>query len=369
MHQRRCIPLKKKEKKRKEEVAIIKNILSVISTASLSIMSSLAAKELNQLSEDTGLSKLSIQDWYKRFMNECPTGSISKERYLSLYRSFYPRARDPDAYAQMFFTAFDNDRDQALNFREFLQIVSITQGNDDKAKVEIAYKAYNRNKSEANLSRKHFQHVILSILDLAENPDDNNEGDRRQTIIDWVLSSLGFDEKSEITKKDFVRRCKEDTNLYELLAFRCVPKPNCGDGDLQGKEKYKISIKTGAEGKRLLSSKSSTNNPTVYLILHGEQTNSDPIQFQNSHTHKDLFEHGHTDIFTQFLPSLGEIKGATLWHTGEGNQGWYVEDLSVTNETLNITTYFPVQRWLDADEYDKMTKVELIPNQPPGYAQ
>ena len=48
-----------------------------------------------------------------------------------------------------------------------------------------------------------------------------------------------------------------------------------------------------------------------------KKLNSDPIQLQNSQTHKDPFEHGHTDVFTQFLPSLGKIKSATLWHTGD----------------------------------------------------
>jgi neurocalcin delta len=329
-------------------------------------MSSLTPKELNQLSEETNLSKLSIQDWHKRFMHECPSGSLSKERYIQLYRSYYPRARNSDNYAQMFFTTFDDDHDQALNFREFLRIISITQGTDEKAKLEIAYKAYNRNQLETNLSRKHFQKVLITILDLVECQDENENDNKHEIIIEWVMKCLGFDEKIEITKKEFLRRCKENTNLSEFLAFYCVPKPNCPDGDLHEKEKYKISIKTGSEGKKLLSSGTDAN---VYLILHGEILDSQSIQLQNSHTYKDLFEHGHTDIFTEFLPSLGEIKSATLWHTGDQNQGWYVEDLSITNETLNKTTYFPVQRWLDANEYDKMTKVKLIPNQPPGYME
>ena len=46
-----------------------------------------------------------------------------------------------------------------------------------------------------------------------------------------------------------------------------------------------------------------------------------------------------------------------------------MEDVLITNETLNQTTHFPVQRWLDEDEYDKLTKIELIPNQAPGYNQ
>ncbi len=265
-------------------------------------------------------------------------------------------------------------RDQALNFREFLRIVGITQGTDEKAKLEIAYKAYNRNQLEGNLSRKHFQNAIIAILDLiqTEGDQENNEENQynnREATMEWVMNCLGFDEKSEISKRDFLRRCKDNDSLCEFLAFSCVPKPNCPDGDLRGKEKYRLSIKTGTEGKKLLSMKSSGTNANVYLILHGENQDSESIQLQHSHTHKDPFEHGHTDIFTQFLPPLGEIKGATLWHTGDKHQGWYVEDLLVMNETLNTTTYFPVQRWLDADEYDKMTKVELVPNQPPGYEQ
>ncbi len=355
---------RREEKKlRKEKFSLLKNILRNIINE---VMSTLTPKELNQLSEETGLSKISIQDWYKRFLHECPTGSLSKERYIHLYRSYYPRARNSDSYAHMFFTTFDDDRDQALNFREFLRIVAITHGSDEKAKIEIAYKAYNRNHSDTNLSRKHFQNVLISIFDLIETQDDDEEQQqtKRETTMEWVMKCLGFDEKPEITKKEFIRRCKDNTNLYEFLAFFCVPKPNCPDGDLRGKEKYKISIRTGTEGKKL-----SGTNANVYLILHGENLDTEPIQLQNSHTHKDLFEHGNTDIFTEFLPTLGEIKSATLWHTGDKHQGWYVEDLTVVNEKYNIKTYFPIQRWLDEDDYDKMTKVELIPNQPPGYNQ
>lgn len=328
-------------------------------------MSTLTPKELNQLSEETSLSKISIQDWYKRFNNECPSGSLSKERFIHLYRSFYPRARNSDSYAHMFFTTFDDDRDQALNFREFLRVVAITQGSDDKAKLELAYKAYNRNQLETNLSRKHFHHVLMTILDLIETRDEEeNDEEKRQMTTEWVMKGLGLDEKTEISKREFVRRCRENPSLYEFLAFFCVPKPNCADGDLRGKEKYQITIQTGPDGKNI-----SGTNVNVYLIVHGEQSDSEPIQLQNSHTHKDPFGLGNTDIFTQFFPPLGEIKGATLWHTGDGHQSWYVEHLTIINEKLNTTTYFPIQRWLDPDEYDKVTKIHLIPNQAPGYNQ
>lgn len=328
-------------------------------------MSSLTPKELNQLSEETSLSKISIQDWYKRFMNECPTGSLSKERFIHLYRSFYPRARNSDSYAHMFFATFDEDHDQALNFREFLHVVAVTQGTDEKAKLEIAYKAYNRNHAETNLSRKHFHNVLIAILDLIETRDEEeDDGEKRRTTTEWAMKCLGLDEKTEISKKEFIRRCRENPNLYEFLAFFSVPKPNCADGDLRGKEKYQISIRTGPDGKNI-----SGSNVNVYLVLHGEQADSDPIQLQNSHLHKEPFGLGHTDIFTEFFPTLGELKGATLWHTGDGHQSWYVEDLTVINEKFNTNTYFPIQRWLDADEYDKMTKIQLIPNQAPGYNQ
>ncbi|UJR22920.1 hypothetical protein I4U23_025948 [Adineta vaga] len=335
-------------------------------------MSSLTSKEIHQLSEETGFSKLAIQDWYKRFIHDCPSGSIPKERYLNLYRSFYPRARNPDTYAQLFFTAFDDDHDQALNFREFLRVVAVTQGTDEKAKLEIAFKAYNRNQVDSNLTRKSFRTVIIAILDLAETSDEDGEGDneeKREKIIDWTMKCLGLDEKTDISKREFIRRCRDNANLYEFLSFRCVPKPNCSDGDLKGKEKYKISIETGSEGKKFVRSKSSGTDANVYLILHSETSSSETIHLQHSQTHKDPFENGHTDIFTQFLPVLGEIKGATLWHTGDKSQGWYVDNMLITNETTNATTYFPVQRWLDADQYDNMTKVDLVPNQPPGYAE
>ena len=335
-------------------------------------MTPLTPKELNQLSEESGLSKLSVQDWYKRFIRECPTGSILKERYVNLYRAYYPRARNSDTYANMLFAVFDEDCDQALNFREFLRVVAVSHGTDEKAKLELAYRAYNRNQSDTNLTLKELESAIITMLNLIETQDDvdeTNRRDKRQTTVEWVMKRLGLNEKNYTTKQEFIQRCKGDSDLYEFLAFHCVPKPNCSDGDLRGKEKYKIVIETGTEGKKLALSKETGINASVYLIMHGETASSDSIQLQCSQKHKDPFEHGHTDVFTQFLPSLGKIKGARLWHTGDKFHGWYVENLTITNETLNVTTYFPVQRWLDADAYDKMTKVELIPNQLPGYAE
>lgn len=304
-------------------------------------------------------------------MQEFPKGTISKDRYLAVYRSYYPRARNTDTYATMLFTAFDEDRDQLLNFREFLRVVGVSKGTDEKAKLELAFKAYNRNQADANLSRKELQNAVLAILNLVEvkeNMDDKQDSDKHQATFDWAVKRLGYEDKNDISKKDFVKRCKGDPELYEFLGFHCVPKPNCSDGDLRGKDKYKISIKTGTEGKKLGISKAGTD-ANVYLILHGEKAHSESIQLQHSQTNKNMFEHGQTDVFTNFLPMLGKIKGATLWHTGDKNQGWFVESMTVTNETTNKTTQFPVQRWLDLDTHDKMTKVELKPNETPGYAR
>ncbi|CAF1372074.1 unnamed protein product, partial [Didymodactylos carnosus] len=251
-------------------------------------------------------------------------------------------------------------------FREFLRVVSVSQGTDEKAKLELAYKAYNRNNSDT-LNRKEFQQAVHAILDLIETRENNGEENvhKRDDTLQWAMKKLSLDEKDDIAKKEFVRRCTKDEKLYEFLAFHSVPKPNCSDSNLNGKEKWKIAVKTGSEGKKIIRGAGTDAN--VYLKLVGEQGSTEPIQLQHSQTHKNMFENGNTDVFTMFLPVVGKVRGATLWHTGNKDQGWFVDTLTVENESTNTQTHFPVQRWLDLDQFDGKTKVDLVPNQPPGY--
>ena len=107
----------------------------------------------------------------------------------------------------------------------------------------------------------------MAMLDLTETQDDVdaiNHRDKRHTTVEWVMKCLDLNEKSNITKREFIRCYKGDSNMYEFLAFRSVLKPNFSDGDLHGKEKYKIVIETDAEGMKLALSKGTGIIASVY---------------------------------------------------------------------------------------------------------
>ena len=62
---------------------------------------------------------------YEGFLRQAPTGSISLGHFLELYRRFFPFG-DPTPYAGLVFRAFDKNESGAIEFEEYLRVLSVT---------------------------------------------------------------------------------------------------------------------------------------------------------------------------------------------------------------------------------------------------
>jgi hypothetical protein len=83
----------------------------------------------------------------------------------------------------------------------------------------------------------------------------------------------------------------------------------------------------------------------VYITLFGG--NGDSGERQLVHPRND-FERGHTDYFTfHQMRNLGELHEVRIRHNDRGEKpGWFLDGVTVRNETTGETWFFPCGRWL-----------------------
>ena len=80
-----------------------------------------------------------FREWYRRFLDECPNGELTKAQLTQMYAGLMPK-EDPAIIVGHLFRIFDRDNSGSIDFSEFVMATDITSSGSPEEKLRWTFR-------------------------------------------------------------------------------------------------------------------------------------------------------------------------------------------------------------------------------------
>uniref|UniRef100_A0A3Q4AVY7 EF-hand domain-containing protein n=1 Tax=Mola mola TaxID=94237 RepID=A0A3Q4AVY7_MOLML len=163
----------------------------------------------------------SIQDLYRSFILECPSGSLYLHEFK---RMFGVRNGTPEAeYMDNIFRAFDMNNDRKMDFLEYVAAINLVLRGKLEDKLRWTFKVFDSD-DNGSLSRHELQKMI--IYNLKKGSESGGTGTVNVTseqACDRIFQEIDVNSDGQITLDEFIEGARKSRWLQEFLRLDVNP--------------------------------------------------------------------------------------------------------------------------------------------------
>ncbi|KAM9495665.1 A-type potassium channel modulatory protein KCNIP1 isoform 4-T4 [Clarias gariepinus] len=171
---------------------------------------------LEQLKAQTNFSKRELQELYRGFKNECPSGVVNEETFKQIYSQFFPQG-DASTYAHYLFNAFDSGQSGSIKFEDFVTALSILLRGSTQEKLQWTFNLYDINR-DGYINKEEMTDIVSAIYDMmGKYTYPALKIDTPKQHVDAFFQKMDKNRDGVVTLDEFILSCQEDDNIMKSL--------------------------------------------------------------------------------------------------------------------------------------------------------
>ena len=164
-----------------------------------------------------------IKEFHKSFMEDCPTGQLTRDKFIDLYKMLIWTG-NAEQYCEHVFRTFDIDQNGVIEFDEFLLAMHVNSAGTAKEKLTWAFRMYDVD-GNGVIDPEEMLKVVEAIYGML-GEDGTEPMSAADEMARKIFRRMDNNGDGQLTEEEFFRGCLEDDELTRLLAPNIVEK--CG---------------------------------------------------------------------------------------------------------------------------------------------
>ncbi|ETN72058.1 EF hand [Necator americanus] len=171
-------------------------------------------ESLDILVNETHFSRYELKYLYQSFKQNCPSGYVTREQFIQIFRSFFSIHR----FSELVFNTFDDDRNNRLSFSEFAVQLSLFSKGTLEQRLDWLFDLYDCNgrgyiTEEDHLIVCRAMYALVGIHYYKEK----HFPVALKRHIKHQFSKLDKNRDGKITREEFIKACHDDNKIVSSM--------------------------------------------------------------------------------------------------------------------------------------------------------
>ncbi|XP_072551236.1 guanylyl cyclase-activating protein 2-like [Salminus brasiliensis] len=176
-----------------------------------------------QSEEDSEVGISQIQELYKKFADECPSGKLHLHEFKRIFGITSNSTAEESAYMENVFRSFDANNDNTIDFMEYVAALHLVLRGRLEDKLKWSFKVYDRD-GNGKLDKQEVKHLIKIIYKLRQHDRQHDtEKLSPDQICDRIFELLDQNNDGQISLQEFIEGAQKDKWVLEQLRLDLRP--------------------------------------------------------------------------------------------------------------------------------------------------